>query len=106
MTTGQDSKVDQVLEMQNRISARLDQLGYSGNAEAKGNIIHHLAEVAVMARTLAQESVPTFLELPLDERDALGELIVGIQYDLVEMKEAIEDMEPELIKLMNFLNPD
>jgi hypothetical protein len=47
--------------------------------------------------------VPAFLTLPLERKEELGELVVDINCELTEMKEAIEDMEPALTKLMNFL---
>lgn len=98
-------EVEEISKLQNRIAERLDSLGYADDPDSMGNVIHHLAEVAVMGKKLAQQSLPAFLQLSPNEKEALAELIVDMQYELVEMKEAIEDMEPALVRLMNFLNP-
>ncbi len=99
-----DQEVQEIVDLQNRIGQRLDELGYKDDHSA-GNIIHHLAEVAVMGKNLAQRFLPTFLALPMDQKEKVGDLIVSLQWDLTEIKEAIADMEPDLIRLVNFLNP-
>jgi hypothetical protein len=43
------------------------------------------------------------LTLPPQKKAELADLVVDMNYELTEMKEAIEDMEPDFIKLMNFL---
>jgi hypothetical protein len=104
MNQEQETEVQEILKVSAQIEERLTKLGFANEDDAIGNIAHHLAEVVVMAKKLADQSLPTFLKLPSSEKETLAELIVDLQYELVEMKEAIEDMEPALIKLMNFLN--
>ena len=103
MKMEQESEVQQVLKLQTQIAERLDGLRFVGDADTEGNIIHHLAEAAVIGKKLAQETLPAFLSLPLDQKEKLGELVVDMQYELSELKEALGEMEPALIKLMNFL---
>jgi hypothetical protein len=91
------------LELQSQIEKRLQVLGFEGDADASGNIIHHLAEAAVFGRRLSSEIVPSLLSLPLDEKQQIGELVVDLNYELSELRESLEDMEPALVKLMNFL---
>ena len=104
MANTPNEEVDEIRRLQNRIDQRLDDLQFF-DQEAGGAIIHHLAEVAVLGRKLAETSLQQFLSIPAQEREKLGELIVDIQTDLDEMKEAISDMEASLLKLVNFLNP-
>ena len=85
-------EVQEIVELQNRIGQRLDELGYKDDDSA-GNIIHHLAEVIVMGKNLAQRSLPMFLALPTNQKEKLADLIVSLQWDLTEIKEAIADME-------------
>ncbi len=106
MNTDGQSEVQLILALQEKIEQRLQELGFVYDPDGAGNIIHHLAEVAVMGKKLADETLPAFLALPPDRKEQLGELIVGVQYELVELKEAIADMEPALIKLMNFLTEE
>jgi hypothetical protein len=98
-----NQEVQEIVELQNRIGQRLEELRYKDDDSA-GNIIHHLAEVAVMGKNLAQRSLPTFLALPMDEQEKLADLIVRLQYDLTEPNEAIADMESDLNRPVNFLN--
>jgi len=102
MNTEQDSEVRQVLKLSTQIKERLTELGFVDD-DAMGNIIHHLAELSVWGKKLSQEVLPAFLTLPLKRKQELGELVVDTNYELIEMKQAIEDMEPALIKLMNFM---
>lgn len=103
MKADMESEIQQIVELQTRISKRLDQLGFVHDDDASGNIIHHLAELSVWGRRLSQEVLPAFLTLPPEKKEELGDLVVDMNYELTEMKEAIEDMEPAIISLMNFL---
>lgn len=98
-----NEEVQEILSLQEHIGRRLDELKFV-NLEAKGEIIHHLAEVAVLGRKLAERSLQQFLSLPAEDGEKLADLAVDIQTDLDEMKEAISDMETSLLKLVNFLN--
>ena len=104
MTNTFNEEVQDIRDLQKRISHKLDQLQFV-DQEAGGEIIHHLAEVAVLGRKLADKSLKQFLSLPPDQREKFADLIVDIQTDLDEIKEAISDMEASLLKLVNFLNP-
>ena len=104
MVNTSDEEVKQILNLQERIGRRLDELKFV-DKEAEGEIIHHLAEVAVLGQKIAAMSLPQFLSLATEEEEKLADLAVDIQTDLDEMKEAISDMETSLLKLVNFLNP-
>jgi hypothetical protein len=103
MATDQQSEVAQILELQVRIADRLTKLGFVKDSEASGNITHHLAEATVFGAKLAAEIMPALLSLPLDKKKEIGELVVDLQYELSELRESLENMEPALVKLMNFL---
>ena len=103
MDTGEDAEAKQILRLQAQIAERLDRLGFVGDADTRGNIIHHLAESVVIGNKLVQTFLPTFLSLPLEQRKQLGEIVVDMQCELTELKEALSDMEPALLTLMNFL---
>jgi len=100
------AEAQQILYLSRAITARLDQLGFKPHADTRGNIIHHLAEAAVLGKKLAKEHLPRFLDLPLDRREELAQLLVDMNYELTELKEAIGDMEPALVELMNFVSRD
>jgi len=104
MTNNSNEEVRDILALQERIGRKLDELQFV-DQEAQGEIIHHLAEVAVLGRKLADNSLKQFLSLPPDQKEKLADLVVDIQTDLDEIKEAISDLEASLLKLVNFLNP-
>lgn len=92
-----------ISDLQDRISSKLVDLGYA-DYESAGDIIHHLAEVAVLGDKLFRVTVPRFLALSKERTAELADISVDLQHNLWEMKEAIADMEPHLLKLVNFLN--
>jgi hypothetical protein len=106
MTTDERSEVEQILKLQSQIEERLNKLGFLDDLEARSNIIHHLAEAAVIGKKLEAEILPAFLNCPLDDRERIGESAVDMQCELAELREALEDMEPALIRMMNFLTRD
>jgi hypothetical protein len=95
------SEIDKILDWQRRIDRRLKSLGFVED-EAAGNIIHHLAEVSLFGERLKNELMPKFLDEQIGSEE-FGEIIVNLNYELTEIKEAIEDMEPAMLRLMNFL---
>jgi TnpA family transposase len=103
MMNAPNREVQEILDLQERIGQRLHELQFV-DQEAQGAIIHHLAEVAVLGRKLADNSLQQFLRLPAEQGEQLADLVVDIQTDLEEIKEAILDMEAGLLKLVNFLN--
>jgi len=104
MTNTNDEEGKLILDLQDRIASKLNDLGYA-NDESAGDIIHHLAEVAVLGNKLFRISVPRFLALTKDRTAELADVAAELQHDLWEMREAIAEMEPQLVNLVNFLNP-
>jgi hypothetical protein len=96
-----DQTTARIMELQSRLRIRLAELGFSGVSST--NVLHHLAEVAALAHNLANESLPLFLELSPAHLDALANVLAHIKWDLDEIKDGIQDMEPDLTELLKFL---
>ena len=96
-----DPTTQRIMELQSRLRIRLAELGFGGVASK--NLVHHLAEVAALAHDLAGESLPLFLELSTAHKDALANVVAHLKYDLDEIKDGIQDMEPDLTELLKFL---
>ena len=92
---------ERILALQNRLRVRMAELGFEGVAAT--SVIHRLAEATVLAQDLSAESVPLFLELSHDHREALAEVMAHIKRDLDELRDAIQDMEPDITELLKFL---
>ena len=103
MTEANGNKQKLLLDLQERLADKIRNLNFSDD-DAAGDIIHHLAEVAVLGNKIFASTVPRFLSLPADHALDLADVAVDLQHDLWEIKEAIADMEPHLLKLVNFLN--
>jgi hypothetical protein len=98
-----DREVKALLELQAQIEGRFDELGFVGTEDARGNISHHLAELALFCRKFDKEIFPAFLRLPPQKRDELGDVVVGLNHDLWELREGLSDMESALVELMNYI---
>ena len=70
-----------ILDLQNRISIRLAELGYA-DTDSANRISRHLAEIAILGQTFGQTTLPLFLTLNPDNTDALAQLAVSFKCDL------------------------
>jgi hypothetical protein len=98
-----DSETVSIIELQNRIRIRLAELGFLSGATSS-NIERHLAHVGILSRNFAAQTLPLFLTVSPDHADSIAQLITSIKCDLDELRDAITDLEPDLILLMEFLN--
>ncbi len=97
-----DAPTGRMIELQKQLAIRLAELGFQGQAAT--NIVHRLAEIAVLADEVARESVPLFLELSLDHRDSLISVVAHIKLDLDEIRDGISDLESDLSDFLEFLH--
>lgn len=96
-----DSATERIIELQKNLTIRLAELGFNGTRAA--NVVHRLAEITVLAKDLADESVPLFLEMSPEHRDAMGALVSHIKWDMDEIRDAISDLEADFIELMSYM---
>lgn len=96
-----DLTTQRIMELQSRLRIRLAELGFEGVQAS--NVVHHLAEITALAQDLAIDSVPLFLELSQAHKQALTEVVTHLKRDLDEIKDAIQDMEPDLTELLKYL---
>jgi hypothetical protein len=102
MDQSDEAWVSAVSKLQDRIAKRLSEVGFHDD-KSFGTITHHLAEVSYLGGKLSEIDVPAFLNLNVENRDALGDVVAEMVNDLDEMKEAIVEMEKAMVQLMNFL---
>jgi hypothetical protein len=96
-----DPVTHRIMDLQSRLRIRLAELGFEG--VQAGNVVHHLAEIAALANDLSADAVPLFLELSPAHKQALAEVVAHLKRDLDEIKDAIQDMEPDLTELLKYL---
>ncbi len=99
-----DAATERIIALQNRLRVRMAELGFAGIAAS--SVVHHLAEVSVLAGELADESVPLLVELSHDHREALARVVAQIKRDLDEIRDGIQDMEPDITELLKFLQQE
>lgn len=99
-----DSETIAIVDLQQRLRERLLQLGFP-QGQTSGNVEHHLAEIAVLGRNFAEHTLPLFLSISLEHRDSLASLVVSIKCDLEQLRDTLTDIEPDLMELMQHLNP-
>jgi hypothetical protein len=96
-----DHVTHRIMDLQSRLRIRLAELGFEGVQAS--NVVHHLAEIAALAQDLAIDSVPLFLELSPAHKQALADVVAHLKRDLDEIKDGIQDMEPDLTELLKYL---
>jgi len=97
-----DSETEYIVELQPRIAARLEEVGFSENG-ARDVLVHSLAEIASRSRTFEQQALPLFLSLDARHRRGLAEVTVALKNHLDAMQDAISDVRGSLNQLVDFL---
>jgi hypothetical protein len=97
-----ESETEYIVELQPRITQRLDELGFTNSRQASF-LAHSLAEIASRSRTLDQQALPLFLSLDASRRRSLAELTVALKNHLDGMQDAITDLRAPLTELIDFL---
>ena len=97
-----DSETEYIVELQPRITQRLNELGFADGPHA-AVLSHSLAEIASRSRTLDQQALPLFLSLDASHRRSLAEVTVALKNHLDGMQDAITDVRPALTALIDFL---
>ncbi len=100
-----ESETEYIVELQPRITQRLNELGFTNSRQASV-LAHSLAEIASRSRTLDQQALPLFLSLDASRRRALAELTVALKNHLDGMQDAITDLRAPLTELIDFLARD
>jgi hypothetical protein len=96
-----DTTTQRIMELQSRLRIRLAELGFEGVAAS--NVVHHLAEIAGLTHDLAESSLPLLVELSPAHTQAVTDVVAHIKRDLDEIKDAIQDMEPDFTEFLRFL---
>jgi hypothetical protein len=99
-----DRTTERIIELQKQLRIRMAELGFGGVQAS--NVVHHLGEIAGLAHDLASDSVPLFLELSPAHKQALVEVLLHLKRDLDEIKDGIQDMEPDFTELLKFLQQE
>ncbi len=96
-----DQATERMIELQKKLTIRLAELGFQGPAAT--NIVHRLAELAVLAGDVHNDCIPLLLELSPEHRDALVCVVAHIKLDLDEIRDGISDLDADLSHLLEFL---
>lgn len=91
-----------ILELQQRLLERFEELGFADYASAS-KVSRHLSEIAVLGRQFAEHTLPLFLELDRDNQNALAQISLAIKCDLEELADAVNDVAPLLPDVVEFL---
>ena len=100
-----DSETASIVELQNRIRARLDELSFP-NGHVAANLERHLAEISVLSRNFFDHTLPLFLTMSPEHRESLANLVAIMKSDLDELRDSLNDIEPDIRELTLFLNKE
>jgi len=98
-----DSNTETILAWQNRLRIRLAELGLS-DSETTRHLQRHLAEIAVLGDQFAQHTLPLFLSMSPEHAESIARVATAMKCDLDELRDALVDVETDLIELTEFLN--
>ena len=98
-----DSQTEAILLLQNRLRIRLAELGLQ-EGTTTNNLQRHLAEIAVLGNEFAERTLPLFLSISPENPQSIAQLAATIKCDLDELRDALTDVQSDLIELMQFLN--
>lgn len=96
-----DQTTERIMHLQSRLRIRLAELGFAGHPAV--TVTHHLAEVAALSGDISERTVPLFLDLSPAHRQALLGVVTQLKCELDELKDAIQDLEPGLLELIDML---
>ncbi len=99
-----DSETEAIVVLQGRLRLRLLELGMADGLPLE-NLSRHLAHISVLGRNFSEHTLPLFLSLSPEHHDSLASLSVSLKCDLEELRDALTDAEPDLLTLMQLLNP-
>jgi hypothetical protein len=91
-----------IVELQQRILMRMQELGYA-NQDLALRISRHLAEISVLGEVFAKTTLPLFLSMNSEHSDSLAALSLSVKCDLEEIGDAISDVDGPLRDLTEFL---
>jgi hypothetical protein len=94
-----------IVELQQRILMRVQELGYA-NQDLALRISRHLAEISVLGDLFARTTLPLFLSVNSEHADSLAALSLSVKCDLEEIGDAISDVDAPLRDLAEFLRRD
>ena len=97
------SQTEAILLLQNQLRIRLAELGFQ-DSQAAGSLQRHLAEIAILGNDFAQYTLPLFLSMSLENSESIAQLAATIKCDLDELRDALSDVQTDMIELMQFLN--
>jgi len=98
-----DQETQEIVRLQQRLQQRLRELQFHDGTVAQ-NVAHHLAEIAVLGKNFSDTTLPLFLSMNAEHKDAIGALAVSLKCDLDEIRDAISDVLNDVVELMQFLN--
>jgi hypothetical protein len=97
-----DAETRYVIELQTRLSEKLQALGFPADLHAR-DLVHHLAEIAARCHTFEQQSLPLFNQLAPQHRRSFAQLLLEIKADLDAIQDSITDVQPALQALFDYL---
>jgi hypothetical protein len=98
-----DSITQRILQLQQRVTNRLSEFAYA-DLDSAIRIGRHTAEIAVLGERFANVTLPLFLTLNRENRDAVAEVILAIKSELDELRDALVDSEQNVAELVEFFH--
>jgi hypothetical protein len=99
-----DAETAAIVSLQSQLRQRLIDLGLPPGSPLE-SLSRQLAHISVLGRNFAEHTLPLFLTIAPEHNDSLARLSVSLKCDLDELRDALTDVEPDLVTLMQLLGP-
>ena len=96
-----DSETSEIVKLQELLLGRFEELDIG--VLATNNLARQLAHIAVLERRFGENTLPLFLSLQAEHAHSLFELVNAMKRDLDELRDAIQDLEPDFPALIKAL---
>ena len=93
-----DPETSEIVKLQELLLGRFEELGIG--PKATNNLARELAHIAVLGRRFGENTLPLFLSLRTEHAHAPFELVNAMKRDLDELRDAIQDLEPDFPALI------
>ena len=93
-----DSETSEIVKLQELLLGRFEELGVG--TKATNNPARQLAHIAVLGRRFGENTLPLLLSLRTEHTHSLFELVNAMKRDLAELRDAIQDLEPDFPALI------
>ena len=96
-----NEEVQRSINLQRAISERLAEFAFA-NPEQAERISRQLAEIATRGKSFADNTLPLFLQMPVDNPTSVAQVALALKVQLDELTDSLVDLRRDLSEFAEF----